>query len=74
MPKLTENAQKVAKRDNLLLSVERAIERRHVVAHRADCRSNGDPKQIELVTVDNWIKDIKLLVDKCEELIVKVMG
>lgn len=74
VPKLTENAQGLAKRKELLLSVEHAIERRHVIAHRADCKTNGDPKRIEFVTVENWIKDIKLLVDKCEELIAKVVG
>lgn len=74
VPKLTENAQGLAKRKELLLSVEHAIERRHVIAHRADCKTTGDPKRIEFVTVENWIKDIKLLVDKCEELIAKVVG
>ena len=66
---LSKNAQKKARRNNLLRRIELAVERRHCVVHAGDLNSHGKLRKIDCEDVRKRLKDMVLFVENCDEII-----
>ncbi|MCO6496816.1 MAG: hypothetical protein J5I50_04040 [Chitinophagaceae bacterium] len=70
---LTQNAQGISGRKNLKKSIQKTVKRRHEIAHAADYNAHDKLKEIDLERVRKQIAEIKLFVESCEKLIVKIL-
>ncbi|WP_420854802.1 HEPN domain-containing protein [Salipiger pentaromativorans] len=66
---LTQNAEKKAQRKNLKKRVMKLVDIRNEIAHEAHVRSNGVPRTISRDDIAKRISDMKLFVEKCDEII-----
>lgn len=66
---LSKKAEKKSKRKTLIRSVEIAINRRHSIVHGGDLNNHGNLKKIKISETITRLKNIRLLVYKCEEII-----
>jgi hypothetical protein len=73
IPNLSIDAQGLSKKKRLLSSINKAIKRRHAIAHAADYNEHDNLSNIDINVVTKWIDDIKLFVEKCEDIISKVL-
>lgn len=71
---LSDNAEGLCGRKTLKTRVERTVKRRHSIAHNGDYNSHYRLKEINSKTIQKQIDDVELFVEKCEELIAKVLG
>ena len=66
---LCKNASAKAGRKNLCRRIEIAVERRHDVVHEGDLNAHGNLRAIDADDINGRLQDIKLLVEKCDEII-----
>ena len=71
---LCGNAQKYAKRRNLIKRVEILTDRRHQIVHEGDVNSQGKLNRIVENRVRAQLKDIKVFVDAAHSIIDKRIG
>ncbi len=68
---LTVNAEKKAKKKILRTSVEKLVRRRHVIVHAGDVDSRGNLRALDPYDALKRIDNVKLLVEKADEIIEK---
>jgi len=66
---LCKNAEKKSKRINLCRRIEIAIEWRHKIVHKGDLNDHGNLCTITDKDTEKRLKEIKLFVEKCDEII-----
>lgn len=70
---LSDNAQGLASRKTLKRRVEKTVKRRHSIAHNGDYNKHYRLRDINADAIKKQIEEIELFVEKCEELITKVL-
>lgn len=66
---LSENAEKKAKRKNLVTSIEKLVERRHQIVHRGDISPQGKLREIDHKKTYNQVINLVTWVSACDEII-----
>ena len=70
---LTKNAQGLSGKKKLLKNVEASVSRRNEIAHAGDYNSHDKLQEIARDKTEKQIGNIKLFVEKSEELIFKII-
>ena len=71
LPKLLKDAEKKAKRKNLLKIVKNGIDRRHEIVHNGDVTDYGRLRDINHKQIRTRLINIQTLVNQCESIINK---
>jgi hypothetical protein len=71
---LCRNAQAKAKRKTVISRTMKLVDLRNEIAHEGHVQRNGEPRKIDIGDIENRIKDMRVLVERCDEIIENAFG
>lgn len=74
LPTLSKNAERKANRKKLIANINKLVSRRHNIAHNADLNSHDKLTSIESKIIKSQINNLRLLVQKCDDIINNVIS